>query len=223
MNIDGIIQMKRRFESLFRNYPGLDPNFIETEFMNLVGFYSALGRHYHTLEHIKHCLDLADEMHFATKKMHLVRLAIWYHDAIYDTKSKENEKKSANLFMRLAELLNMKSEDIDEVVAMIMASDHKGTKEEYPLETKLFLDIDIAILGAERNVYAKYDEDIRKEYSWVPEEEYLKGRTQVLASFLNRKPLYLTEQFQSRFEDTAKANLALSLQALFEGKMFCTA
>src|SRR5689334_5356320 len=59
--------------------------------------YREPHRHYHNLSHIADMLDVIDRLHALTPNPHIVRLAVWYHDAIYDPRDKYNEERSAAL------------------------------------------------------------------------------------------------------------------------------
>ena len=54
---------------------------------NLIARYSEPHRAYHTLEHIGHCLDEFEQVRHLATNPDAVELALWYHDAIYDTKA----------------------------------------------------------------------------------------------------------------------------------------
>ncbi len=64
----------------------------------LVRAYAAPERHYHNLAHIEAMLEL----HAQRTRTHCpirqaVEAAIWFHDAVYDTRRHDNEERSAQL------------------------------------------------------------------------------------------------------------------------------
>src|SRR5215470_11849955 len=63
----------------------------------LVSAYTASDRHYHDLRHIETLLGLADACASAITDREAVEAAIWFHDAIYDTRRNDNEERSAGL------------------------------------------------------------------------------------------------------------------------------
>ena len=75
-------------------------------------------------------------------------------------------------------------------------------------------DIDLAILGQSPDLFGAYDRGIREEYSWVPEDDYRKGRIAVLQSFLERKSIYSTDYFRSEYEEKARKNLCRAILRL---------
>ena len=71
----------------------------------------------------------------------------------------------------------------------------------------IIIDIDLSILGVDFNTFKKYDENIRKEYSWVPSIIYKRKRKKILQSFLNRNRIYFNNYFYDKYENQAKRNL----------------
>jgi predicted metal-dependent HD superfamily phosphohydrolase len=63
----------------------------------LVRAYAAPERHYHKLAHIEAMLELMHMYKDALADPAAVEAAIWFHDAIYDTRRHDNEEKSAEL------------------------------------------------------------------------------------------------------------------------------
>ena len=61
----------------------------------LVRAYEAADRHYHDLRHIEALLALARDQPLLDSAA--VEAAIWFHDAIYDTRRNDNEERSAKL------------------------------------------------------------------------------------------------------------------------------
>ena len=73
---------------------------------------------------------------------------------------------------------------------------------------------DLAILAAEEKRYARYAADVRKEYAWIPEADYRKGRTEVLKSFLARSQIYHTPVMFEEGEESARRNLRTEIGRL---------
>ncbi len=178
---------------------------------NLIAQYSESHRAYHTLAHIEQCLNELEQTRQLADNPDAVELALWYHDAIYDTKAKDNEEKSAKL---LAEVMKdaLPNNFIMYVVNLIMATKHT-TIPTYP-DIKLVVDIDLSILGQPENIFDEYEQQIRKEYEWVPEDAFVAGRSGILKSFLGRLFIYSTGFFRTKYETQARQNIARSLARL---------
>ncbi|SFO80953.1 Predicted metal-dependent phosphohydrolase, HD superfamily [Mesorhizobium sp. NFR06] len=185
----------------------------------LSALYQLGDRHYHSLAHIEAMLALAAEHRHLFHDPEAVEAAIWFHDAIYDSRAKDNEAKSAALAER--KLSGRASPTrLARILAMINAT---ATHQLPPFEDEdaagdaaLLLDMDLAILGAEPATFDAYEKAVRLEYSWVEEPMWRAGRTAVLKSFLARPHIFQTAEFRRRFEPKARRNLERSL-AMLEG------
>ena len=191
---------------------------IDEELKNeLAALYQAADRHYHGLAHIEAMLALAAEYRHLLHDPEAVEAAIWFHDAIYDSRAKDNEAKSAELAeKRLAGRVG--PHRLARVAAMISATaTHQlpPFRDENALDdAALLLDMDLAILGAEPAVFDAYEKAVRLEYGWVEEPMWRAGRAAVLKSFLARPRIFNTQIFRDRFEARARENLDRSLRAL---------
>ncbi len=139
-----------------------------------------------------------------------IEIALWFHDAVYDPRRDDNEARSAEW----AGLI-LRREGIDELAVLRVQDLILATRHRTPPRTadeELLLDVDLAILGSDAARFARYDEGIRKEYSWVPENDYHAARSQVLQGFLERDPIYRTDAMRERYEKSARWNLAKALQ-----------
>ncbi|WP_192253779.1 HD domain-containing protein [Mesorhizobium silamurunense] len=186
----------------------------------LSALYRAADRHYHSLAHIEAMLALAAKYKSLLHDPDAVEAAIWFHDAVYDSRAKDNEAKSAAL---AAKKLSgrISPERLAHVAVMINAT---ATHQLPPLgdehaayDAALFLDIDLAVLGAEPDAFDAYEKAVRREYGWVEEPMWRAGRAAVLKSFLDRPHIFHTAEFRKRFEPRARQNLKRSLAALEAG------
>jgi len=179
--------------------------------------YSAPDRHYHNLAHIEAMLGLLRAHAGTLSDPASVETAIWFHDAVYDTRRHDNEEKSAELAVeRLAGLLS--PDHIARVASMIRATaGHvvpEGFDEAARRDCALFLDMDLAILGSAPDAFAAYEAAVRREYGWVPEALWIEGRRKVLQAFLARPAIYASPPFRASHETAARENLTRSLEQL---------
>jgi predicted metal-dependent HD superfamily phosphohydrolase len=91
-----------------------------------------------------------------------------------------------------------------------------------PADVALVRDIDLSVLGSPRRRYRRYERNIRREYAWVPWDEYRARRGALLRGFLDRQAIYATEPFRARYDGRARRNLRWALRRL-EGKGHATA
>jgi predicted metal-dependent HD superfamily phosphohydrolase len=186
---------------------------IESLFDSIVEHYSASERAYHDLSHIQSLLALSESLLDKVQNRDALYFAIWFHDVIYDTKRSDNEEKSAEFAAEALAGLEVPGHTITTTREMILATKHHRA-DELTWDMKAFLDLDTSILGAPEDVYKKYSSAIRREYSWVPDFLYRKGRMEVLNDFLGRERIYNTEEFRAKYEAQARHNISEELRTL---------
>lgn len=179
---------------------------------DLLARYAEPHRAYHTIAHIAHCLAELETVRAAARDADAVELALWFHDAVYDPRAKDSEERSALLLLETARAAGIPAERAGRIAAMIRASTHRSLSED--ADTRLFADIDLAILGQAPEAFDRYEVDVRKEYDFVPEPAFRAGRGSILRAFLARPALYGTELFRNKYEAAARANLDRSLGRL---------
>lgn len=139
-------------------------------------------------------------------------MALWFHDAVYDPKAPDNEEQSAALARQCLLTAGTSAALTETVVQLVMATKdhdvHAGP------DAGLMVDIDLSILGREEARFFEYEEQIRKEYGWVPETVFAPKRAEILEGFLSRDPIYVTEWFRNKYERQARKNLAVSIGCL---------
>jgi predicted metal-dependent HD superfamily phosphohydrolase len=179
---------------------------------DLLARYSEASRAYHTTQHLEECFaQFALASHLSSHSGE-VQVALWFHDAIYDTRAQDNEERSANLARESLCAAGVSLEIAEHVHELVMATRHDALPEEP--DAQLVVDIDLSILAATTERFTEYEKQIRAEYSWVPEPSYREGRARILASLLGRKSIYSTPWFYGRLEQRARDNLSRSLQGL---------
>jgi predicted metal-dependent HD superfamily phosphohydrolase len=183
----------------------------------LVAAYTAPGRHYHDLRHIEALNALAAACADDIADRDAVEAAIWFHDAVYDTRREDNEERSAVLAEeRLAGTAS--AERIARIATMIRATaghvgpDYSGTAAAQ--DCAVFLDMDLSILGSPEADFDAYEAAVRREYDWVTDEQWRQGRRAVLARFLARPAIYATARFKASHEAAARENLKRAIARL---------
>ena len=187
---------------------------VEAELFDaLAGCYSGPGRFYHNLHHVAEVLRLLGSVGVRPPQDEAVCFAAWFHDAVYDTRRDDNEEKSAELAAGWLAQLRVPAEIVGSVRQMILATKrHEAGK--LSAEAALFLDSDLAILGAPEEIYLQYRAAIRKEYAWVEDAIYRRERRRILENFIARERLYFTDELCACFEAQARRNLRDEIQAL---------
>jgi predicted metal-dependent HD superfamily phosphohydrolase len=182
-------------------------------FNQLVAAYSERHRHYHTLQHLRECLAHLDAATSLARRPAEVELALWFHDAIYDPRRDDNEQRSADWAASAARAGGCAAEVAQRVHALVLATRTHEAASDDP-DTRLLLDIDLAILGAAPARFAEYERQVRAEYAHLPEPDFRAGRARVLAGFVARPRIYGTDAFHDALEIRARGNLHAALSAL---------
>lgn len=184
----------------------------EDNYRSLVAAYSETGRHYHTMEHVTACLRQLDRCVANTDHAHEVELALWFHDAVYRPLAAGNEKRSADWAAAFLRAHGAGPDAIARVHRLIMVTAHN-----VPAQTKdetVLVDIDLSILGADPQTYARFEQGVRMEYRLVPSFLYKRKRAEVLRGFLERDRIYRNEPFAIEREQQARENLAQAVSRL---------
>ena len=184
-----------------------------TTHAKLIDAYSGPTRHYHSLAHIEDCLNQLADCVLPQQQADPMALALWFHDAIYNWRSKTNEADSARWATEFLEGCDAPHELTTNVSDLIMATRH-FVPEPLVGDQLLIVDIDLSILGRSSEVYDRYEVAIREEYKWVPAITYRRERRSVLRGFLDRETIYNTERFQTLYEETARENLKRAIEML---------
>ena len=186
----------------------------KTIFEDLDRRYREPHRFYHTWGHVRVCLEELAPARPVCRDQIAVELALWCHDAVYDPRAKDNEKRSAAIARSAAVEMGLGESVAAETEALVLATTHgenEGERGTWATDIRVVLDVDLAILGRPPREFAAYEAGIRAEYSFLPDQDYRKGRRQVLESFLRRPLIYRTELFRERYERQARSNIQESL------------
>jgi predicted metal-dependent HD superfamily phosphohydrolase len=178
----------------------------------LIVRYQEPHRRYHTVQHLDECFARLDEAQVPVEHTQEVELALWFHDAVYDTRRQDNEARSAALARDEGARAGLPEAVLARLDALILATRHDASPT--TPEATLLVDVDLAIRGAPVERFDEYERQVQAEYAWVPALLFRRKRREILEGFLSRPRVYGTEAFRVRFEDAARANLSRSILAL---------
>lgn len=203
--------LQNRFLALSQKFQ-IPPETASNRYQQLYQLYSEPHRAYHNLVHINNFLNLLDTFLPQIQEPALFEWAIWYHDAIYNIKDKDNELQSAVLFQNIFKNdLNLNQLQYVDNLIMSTAGHQPRAAEN---DVYYFLDFDLAILAADSKTYQDYSIAIWQEYKTLyPKLLYKIGRKKVLKNFLDRPKLFFSTSFFEKYEATARQNLALELNS----------
>jgi predicted metal-dependent HD superfamily phosphohydrolase len=183
-----------------------------SDYEELIARYSETHRKYHTVRHLDECFEKLAEIRSQADHPAEVEVALWFHDAIYDTRSTENEAKSAELAVSKVLAAGGSPECANRVSESIMATRHAGLQQGN--DAKVVVDVDLAILGESPEIFDEFEQQVREEYSWVPGFIFKEKRKKILSRFLARPAIFNTELFRERYEDQARKNILRSITRL---------
>ncbi|MEV0092376.1 hypothetical protein [Streptomyces sp. NPDC050738] len=190
--------------------PGPDPT---PYAQNLLDRWSEPQRRYHTPTHLTTVLTHVDTLADHADDPAAVRLAAWFHDAVYRPDRDENEERSAALAERALPELLVPPARTAEVTRLVRLT---TTHDPAPGDTngEVLCDADLAILAAAPEEYAAYAASVREEYAFVPDEAFREGRSAVLAQLLALPALFRTPHGITHWQERARANLTTELDLL---------
>lgn len=198
----------QRWQQLFAPY--CDAQKSQQHYFALFNAYAQGHRVYHNFQHIIASLEHFDQVRGQLTDPLAVELALWFHDVIYQPTSSHNEENSADYAVNCLRQLNVPVAMQTRVRELILLTRHPAEPQNN--DEALLLDIDLAILGAQRSLYAAYESWIRKEYRFIPGFLFRPARRKLLKQLLAGR-IYHSAHFASR-EASARDNLHWALQSL---------
>ncbi|MFD4142932.1 hypothetical protein [Streptomyces sp. NPDC058572] len=180
---------------------------------NLLARWAEPQRRYHTTDHLIAVLDHIDTLAPHAADPDLVRLAAWFHDAVYLPDRSENEERSARLAERGLPEAGLSPAATAEVARLVrLTITHAPAGDD--TNGQVLCDADLAILAAPPEPYAAYTAAVREEYGFVPEDAFRAGRAAVLRQLLELPRLFHTPYGEREWETRARANLEAELAQL---------
>lgn len=183
----------------------------------LLAAYGAPERIYHDVRHLQQVLTGIDELADAAADPDLVRLAAWFHDAVYTAVPAAGHHSAEELSAALAErelaAIAVPASDRQEVARLVrLTATH--APQDGDGNGAVLCDADLAVLARDAGGYAAYAAEVRRECAAVPEPAFRAGRATILRALLAAPTLFRTEPARQRWEAQARANVAAELAAL---------
>ncbi|MFG2872065.1 hypothetical protein [Streptomyces sp. NPDC048338] len=183
---------------------------------NLLARWAEPQRRYHTVDHLRAVLDRIDELADLGGEggeLELVRLAAWFHDAVYRPDRSENEERSAVLAEKALTEAGLTVHEVAEVARLVrLTVSHDPADGD--INGEALCDADLAILASAPDTYARYTAAVREEYAFVPEDAFREGRAAVLRHLLSLPRLFRTPYGAAAWESAARGNMEREFKAL---------
>ncbi|MFD2758636.1 DUF4031 domain-containing protein [Gulosibacter faecalis] len=202
--------------------PAVDTRAWDDAGERLLARWAEPHRGYHSVEHLHEVLLHLDLL--ATCGEPLPRealLAAWFHDAVYDGRPGEDERRSADLARDELSALGELPAVTDAVHRLILSTD-PGVPPDTVLEpgdahaAAMLGDADLAILAAPTERYDEYVRGVRREYAHVADDAFVEARLAVLQELLDRRELFGTSAASKLWDQRARTNLATEIRLLTE-------
>ena len=207
--------LRRRFSALLSG--GLAED--ETRVEDLLDRWGCPTRNYHDKRHLADVLRGLDRLTQQDSAPDAARretalaaeLAGWWHDAVYDGVEGQDEHASAELAASaLADAVP--SGILRRVTDAIEMTAHHRPGDD-PAQA-LLSDADLRVLARPSASYGRYVADVRRDYAHVNDEDFARGRAQVLENLLAADRLFVTPTGHELWEAAARANLEAELARL---------
>ncbi len=205
---------RERFRALWKRCAGGAPGSDGSEvFERLLERYREPHRCYHTPDHIRHCLEQFDLARGDLHDPDAVELALWFHDAIYETPGPDNEVRSAEWFRSVARS-DLDAALCEHVYAMIMVTVHPS--QPVDADERIVVDIDLSSFALPWERFKRDSEAVRREMQHMTDDEFFSGQIRFLESLLNRGSFFCSPFFKRRSEAAARDNVTRYLSELRE-------
>jgi predicted metal-dependent HD superfamily phosphohydrolase len=198
------------------------PQIIETA-ESLLRLWLAPQRQYHTLRHLVDMLTRIDELAPEAIRPACVRLAAFYHGAVFDPPAPDDGPEQADLAMpfaanwedtsasaRLAQRqlsgIGIAPELAERVGDLVRTLDKLAVLPR-DADSAVLVDAALGQLAADPQRYAEYQRQVRQENQAVSDEVYLNARLASLSHLMDRPALFHTTG-ASGWENAARDNIS---------------
>ncbi|MBB5784145.1 putative metal-dependent HD superfamily phosphohydrolase [Nonomuraea jabiensis] len=181
----------------------------------LIARWSEPHRRYHTRDHLAAVLAGVAQLAAAADDLTAVRLAAWFHDAVYDGRPGLDEERSAQLAQSRLPRCGVPAARVAEVARLVRLTAAHDTLADGDRDGAVLCDADLAVLGLPG--YDDYAGRIRQEYAHVPDDLFRAGRAEVLRRLLAVPRLYRTGRARELWEERARSNMTRELKSLTSG------
>lgn len=201
---------------LKNNFINLINKYSKNEVYNLMCWieieknYSLKSRHYHNLTHLSNMLKELEDVKNEVNKLDTLLFSLFYHDIVYKATRSDNELKSAIFFEKRISKTSFPF-ILESKTQIKLTKEHKVSND---LDTNIFMDLDLSILGKSKSEYENYYKNVRKEYKIYPDFMYNKGRVKALKSILESDKIFKTDFFINKYEEKARENINLEIDFL---------
>ncbi|MCC5579442.1 metal-dependent phosphohydrolase [Microtetraspora sp. AC03309] len=179
----------------------------------LIARWAEPHRRYHTTAHLDAVLAAVEPLAGHADDPGAVRLAAWFHDAVYDGRPGWDEERSAQLAQARLAACGAPDDLVREVARLVRVTSAHAY-EPGDANAAVLCDADLSVLGGAWPGYTAYANAVREEYRDVPDALFRAGRSHVLRQLLEHPHLYGTATGRALWEARARENIARELASL---------
>ncbi|WP_166347016.1 HD domain-containing protein [Phytoactinopolyspora limicola] len=181
--------------------------------LDLLDRWSQPHRHYHSVPHLRAVLDALDILDAEIRSATAVRLAAWFHDAVYDGRPGDDETASAALAAQQLTRLGRNLAEVAEVQRLVMITRaHDPATDD--ADGAALCDADLSVLASAPDDYRAYVTAVRRDYAHIDDHHFRAGRIDVLERLLSHRSLFRTKTGRQLWEATARRNITDELDQL---------
>ncbi|WP_174791102.1 HD domain-containing protein [Occultella kanbiaonis] len=197
-----------------------DREAIEARGEALIGRWSEPDRIHHNMKRLIGVLARVDELAPETHHPDIVRIAAWYHGAVFNAAAREayahrggvDEAASAALARIELTELGVPEKVVNRIAELIsVLARHAAPATD--IDAQALCDADLGGLAAEPQKYEAYRREVREEYRHIPQRDYLEARLRIVTKLLGRTHLFRSPLGRD-WEDAARENLNAELARL---------
>ena len=186
----------------------------------LIERWTSAERVHHNLKRLIGVLARVDELAAETHEPDVVRIAAWYHGAVFTSSAQHayahrggaDAEGSAALARGELEELGVPEDVIARVEKLIVClSRHVAPPDD--IDAQALCDADLGGLAAEPQRYEAYRREVRAEYSHIPERDYVEARLAIVSKLLERRALFASPLGRA-WENAARDNLRAERERL---------
>ncbi|GAA4414724.1 hypothetical protein GCM10023169_00340 [Georgenia halophila] len=186
---------------------------IEATCHRLLDRWQESDRHFHNCKHLIDMLARVDELAEETHHPDMVRLAAWYHGAVFSAETNkayarsggEDEVASAELAREELGRLGVPVRALERIAELIVGLKRHEIKTK-DIDCLALSDADLSILAADPQRYKAYRNAVRAEYAHLPARHYLEARIAIVSKLLARRDIFVSPMGH-QWEDAARENL----------------
>ncbi|MEZ5995938.1 MAG: hypothetical protein R3C25_09290 [Hyphomonadaceae bacterium] len=201
-------------QTLLQRWRALAGDSAAAEGERLIEAWREPHRSYHGAHHLIWLLDEAERRAALISEPAFAGYAIWFHDAVYKPGEPDNETLSAAWARRA-----IPDRDLADRVGRVIEMTRKHHEGEAAGDAALFLDMDIAILGAPWEAYCAYAAGVRREFAHYHDGAFAAGRWGWLEKQLARPRTFRTDVYEAELGEIARANMSWELEEMRRGRM----